>query len=341
MKKIFMSVTIMAVLLLSGCSSSDVRSSSETTSIASSEQTEEETSSADEIDEIQFGYDTASEDMDTYVYDGETLAVPFKLQVGKDTDHDVGFLVFIGGVVQHYSIEYADGSISEESTMQRFELSQKGEQKFTFLIHPNIGRKGDKLGIYICSVIYPSFQPESIEQPSYQYYGSLAQVVPQQVKFDADAQAEERKFQTAENGLDLTDDVLNSIEMFSSQSAQEALEDNLYVQMYQKNVDETVVKSENGKITLHLQLCGGVDGIYNTTIFINHEPVSIDGMEYIQSEITANKMSECEITLDVSDYEYLNTIYAVTVPADDAYLDYYPVEKTDSTLLVNDLKQED
>lgn len=340
MKRVFISAVIVVLLFVSGCGSLDVRNSSESAALNPTEQAEESGLDEGQSDEIKFGYSTESEDMDVYLYNGETLNVPFQLEVGKATGHDVGFLIFIGGVAQSYSVQYADGSVSEEGVMQRFKLSEEGKQTFSFLINPSVGKKGDKLGIYVCGMIYPSFQPDDVEQPSYQYYGSLSQVVPQQVKFEADSKNNGIQVMKAENGLDLTDEIINSIKMFSSEETEEILKGNLYGQLYQNSESEPLIESDNGKITLHLQLYGGVEGIYNTTIFINHEPVTIDGMDCIQSQMTANKMSVCEITLDISDYEYLNTIYAVTVPADDAYLDSYPAEKTNSRLLVNKLKQE-
>ena len=340
MKRVFIVAVIAVILIISGCGSSDVRDSSEPVSLNLAEQAEESGLDESQSDEIKFGYDTESEDMDVYLYNGETINVPFQLEVGKATGHDVGFLVFIGGVVQHYSVQYADGSVSEEGIMQRFELLEEGKQTFSFLVNPSVGKKGDKLGIYVCGIIYPSFRPDDVEQPSYQYFGSLSQVVPQQVKFETDSENNGIQFAESENGLELTDEIINSIKMFSSKETEETLKDNLYVRLYQKSEGESLIESDNGKITLHLQLYGGVEGIYNTTIFINHEPVAIDGMDCIRSQMKANKMSECEITLDISDYGHLNTIYAITVPADDAYLNFYPVEKTTSRLLVNKLKQE-
>lgn len=344
MKHIFLVLSITAVLFFSGCSSTDVRKQNEGTAADTSSQNEEIDNGGDNIidnnkDELRFGFDSEGEDMDVYIYDGDKVRIPFSLDVAKATGHDVGFLVFIDGIVQKYAIEYADGRLSDENIMQLFKLDKEEEQKFTIQVTPNVGKKGEKYGVYVCGIIYPSFQPQSIEEPSYGYFGSLNQVVPQQIKFEKDAPESSHTFLTMENGLELPDHVKDSILMFSTLSIEETLEDTLFFEMYQDSENETSMISKEGKITLHLWLCGGINGIYNTTIFINNEPVTVNGKDCIQSELKANKMSECEVTLDISDYDGLNTIYAITVPADAGYLEYRSIEKSKSRLLVNDLKQ--
>ena len=333
MKKLF-TVVIMMVLI-SGCGPSDVRDTVDTETYETVA-VQEELITLDTVDEFLFGFDTDSENMNVYEYNGEALSIPFHLDVERATGHDVGFLVFIGGVLQEYAVQYEDGSISDTDTMQKFVLSETGQQKFKFVVTPNVGKSGDKMGIYVCSVIYPSFQPDSVEQPSYLYYGSHAQVTPQQVKFYADAPIVKQQAAVSEDGLELSEEVVNSITLFSTESITETLAGNLYVELYQKDSDETYMIGQDGEVTLHLQLYGGVEGIYYTTLFVNNKPVQINRKDYIRSDMAVDRMSEYEFTLDISDYNELNTIYAVTVPADDAYLEWYRVEKTGSCLLVND-----
>ncbi|RDU24896.1 hypothetical protein [Anaerosacchariphilus polymeriproducens] len=337
MKRLLLCLCAALSIYMAGCRADDVRDSSKETNIsAKSEQTEETSSKTEKQDEISFGYiANGSGEMNVYNYDGDTIEVPFSFTALNKTGHDIGFLVFIDGKLQRYTVKYSDGTISDETMMQKFYCDGKGKQQFSFEILPNTGKKGDKLGIYVCAIVYPSFKPKNAEQPSYQYYGSLSQVVPQQVTFNADVPKEEIKYIETKDGLKLTEDITKYIEYFSAKSVQEALENNTYVNLYQKSLDENKIYSEDGKVTLHLQLYGGVDGIYNTTIFVNNQPITIDGADFIKTEMKANKMAECEITLDLDNLDELNTIYAVSVPADNAYLDYAPVTKTNSVLMIN------
>lgn len=352
MRKLWI-IYILVILVLFGCTAYDVRDTSSSEAMIASEGVNTSTiidtnSDATENsedwmlrDQITYGFvkdDDSVGIMSVFEYNGETLSIPFMFETLTATGHDAGLLVFIGGVPQSYSIEYADGTISEKNVMQKIPLTEEGKMEFNLLIDPNIGKKGDKLGIYVCNIIYPSFQPDQVEEPSYQYYGSLAQLVPQQIKFEVDAQTKNASMIYAKNGMELSEDITNAILAFSN-SIEENLDENYYVELYQNTRDELVMTSENGKIKLHLIWYGGVEGIYNTIIFINNEPVSIEGMNSIQVEAKRNKMSLCDITLDISDYDYLNTIYAIAVPSDDSYLEYSRIAKTNSKLLANDLKK--
>lgn len=167
MKKQIICMCIIFSMIFSGCMVSDVRTSENNTQIESEEdtsnmQTKNENDDDDEEDAVSFGYDETDESaaMDTYVYTGDALSVPYHLQAQKATGHDVGFLIFIDGVCQKYSVKEDTGEVTEEEYMHRFTLSDTNEKKFTFLIQPNIGKKGDKKGIYVCGIIYPGFQPE-------------------------------------------------------------------------------------------------------------------------------------------------------------------------------------
>ncbi len=338
-KNIFL-LALLVFICLTGCSGNDIRkhSSSSGKDIVPELADLPSEGPAEEIrDSFSFGYVSESDEgnMDTYIYNKEYIEVPFWLEVKADTGRDVGFLVFINGVLQNYSIK--EEKDRKEDTMQLFSLDKCEEKKYTFLIRPDIGCKGEKVGIYICGIMYPSFQPESEKSPSYQYFGKLSQVVPQQVYFDKEVSGNNISFVKSIDGMKISEEVINAIKMFSVKSVEETLDNSVYVQLYQKSINETVIKAENGKVRLKLKLYGGVEGKYRTTIFVNNKPVQIDGKDAVESILSVKKMSEYEFELDLSKYGKMNTIYAITVPADDAYLEIIRrCEKSDSRLLVNE-----
>jgi PAS domain-containing protein len=197
-----------------------------------------------------------------------------------------------------------------------------------------VGKAGDKVGIYICGIIYPGFQPESEEEPSYQYYGKLLQTVPQQVRFEADAKAGEQEALFTVDGQAIPEEIENTYEAIFGVSLADAVSGQGYVELYKEDSEEAYITGEPGELTLHFQMYGGEAGTYRTTVFVNHEPVMVDGKDYIETQLEENTMSQCDVTLDVSGLSERNTIYAVTVPADENYLEYGDVLKTASRLLV-------
>lgn len=338
MKKQIICMSIIFSMIFSGCMTSDVRTSGNNTQTESEGNTSnvQTKNNDDEEDEVSFGYDEIDESaaMDTYVYTGENLLVPYHLQAQKATGHDVGFLIFIDGVCQKYSIIDESGEVTEETYMHRFTLSDTNDKKFTFLIQPNVGKKGDKKGIYVCGIIYPKFQPKSKDEPSYQYYGNIFQTVPQQVRFEADSKNNDKQEAVySSDGKDIPKEIKNAYEALFGVSIDESDSNQANVELFKEDSDEAYIEEKSENVVLHFQMYGGKAGKYRTTLFINHEPVLIDGKNYIETEYKSKTMSTYDMNLDVSKIPQNSTIYAITVPADQNYLEYEDVKKTSSKLL--------
>lgn len=322
-----------------GCSNQDVRKDMEqieVTSKPATEQEEKPINKQGEEDEIGYGYRNISPNtvMEVFEYNGEPIEIPYYLSVRMATGHDVGFVIFIGGVQQEYSIIYADGTVSDKGRMHLFPLDERKEEEFTICVEPNIGKAGEKLGIYMCSIIYPSFQPESEAEPSYQYFGQLGQNSPQQVKFNVDAERKKYDFAQTENGQKIPKDLLELYDIYDTKSLK-SLDGFASIEFYEIEREEAYMKAKNGKLSLNLDVFGGVQRKYYVTVYINHQPVLVDGKDMIEVDLEKNTMSTYKFDLDVSEYGEYSTIYAILVPADESYLDAAQVCISGSKLVVN------
>lgn len=338
MKKIIICMSIIFSMIFSACMTSDVRTYEKNTQKLSEEETSDMQTNtvSEEVDEVCFGYDEIDESvsMETYVYTGEALSIPFHLQAQKATNHDIGFLIFIDGVCQKYSIKDDSGKVTEEEYMHRFTLSDTNDKKFSFLIQPSNGKKGDKKGVYVCGIIYPGFQPKDKTEPSYQYFGKLSQTVPQQVRFDADAKKNEKQqVAYSTNEKEIPEEIKNTFEALFGVSIEESDGCQATVELYKDDRDENYIEEKSESALLHFEMYGGKTGKYRTTIFVNHEPVLVDGKNYIETEYKEKTMSTYDINLDVSKIPQNSTIYAITVPADRNYLEEEAVNQTSCKLL--------
>jgi len=77
------------------------------------------------------------------------------------------------------------------------------------------------------------------------------------------------------------------------------------------------------KLSLNFRIYGGPEIEYNTTIFVNHKPVRIMNSDYLAAKIEKGKMCTFDLELDISDYERLNTIYAISIRQEKAILQTY------------------
>ena len=336
-KKIIIICTVISTLFM-GCTSADVRTSENKTQNQNEEVTD--TQAGDElmdgVDNVSFGYDVAddSDDMSTFVYSGDTISVPFFYRAECATGREFGFFVFIDGICQKYSIKDESGETTAPEYVHRFTMSDTNENKFTFLIEPNVGKKGDKKSIYICGIINPDFKPESKEEPSYQYFGSLSQTVPQQVRFDADVpNGGEQQAVYSSDRNEIPQEIKDRYEAVFGTSIDENSSGQMSVDLFKSDRQEFYIEEKSNTLALHLQMYAGKEGLYRTMIFVDNEPILIDGKNYIETDYKDKTMSEYDIKLDVSNFSQISTIYAITVPADQNYLDYVPAVKTDSKML--------
>ena len=79
------------------------------------------------------------------------------------------------------------------------------------------------------------------------------------------------------------------------------------------------------------------------TVFVNHEPIAVDGHPDFIFDAEYGMKTSVPITLDVSSYPRRNTLYAVTVPVGDlTRIRFHEgiFAQSDRLLLINDLADE-
>ena len=68
---------------------------------------------------------------------------------------------------------------------------------------------------------------------------------------------------------------------------------------------------------------------------INHQPVQLNGADYLSVRTVKNQMVEATFQIDTSALGALNTVYAIAVTPEDGELEINNPVKTASVLLVN------
>ena len=84
-----------------------------------------------------------------------------------------------------------------------------------------------------------------------------------------------------------------------------------------------------------MKIDGGPEAEFNITLFINHQPVQLNGADYLSVRTVKNQMVEATFQIDTSALGALNTVYAIAVTPEDGELEINNPVKTASVLLVN------
>ena len=273
----------------------------------------------------------------TFTYDGEPIQLSCYIH-GSGSDTEVGLMLFLDGVPQPYQIiktsQQEDApETGQEVLMSKHRVSSDGRIEFTVSFTPVTGSAGDELGLVEVTLWEPSFVPKT-ENERFGLYQSAGFNTPLTVlmKTDAPQQAEDYAAEVVTEPIPPSEKKeINEL----NPSGRTSPQFNLYTGEF--NWATAALFTKNGKIDLALSGWGGIEADYRVTVFVNHQPVSIAGHPNFLLRTHYDQISTYKFTLDVHDYDRLNTLYAVVVPIGQSSknLEINPWKST-SVLLIND-----
>ncbi len=272
----------------------------------------DQASSAMEVGSFSYGW---PDERDVFTYSGQPLEIPFRLMgTMAGTPQEIGLLLFVDGIAQPYCAVFADGSELTEAYMQTFRLEQGVDNIFDLVFQPVTGKAGDNLSIQAVAILAPSYLPQGAENPNYGFYHSANITIPLRIAFEKDAPAEKKK--EAANSCEIVDipkSIADSDEIFGLENSRDT---NSYLSVIPTDDENSsVIYAKDGTATFKVRLYGGPEADHNITVFVNHQPVQIDKADYLAVRTQKDKMLEATITLDVSVFGEIGTIYAIASSA--------------------------
>ena len=258
-----------------------------------------------------------------YEYNGGEFVLDYQFSVEGNLD-SIGFLLFVDGKPQAYKV---NDTGAEYEYLHCFQTSEKHEEKFSFVFTPDTGKKGDTLNMTVMSVTRPDFQPDMKETSSYGWYHQSFERVLK-LHFNEDAQEND-----SINGESITAfrDVSISEEKVTSSFIEnelmragwngvtmDTLDNSVY---WTLDYDGEVVYDNinlTGKDTLIVRytLCGTPGARYGISFFLNHKPISFDGVVSCDVTLSKGNVWIVEATIDTAKLDGFNTFYATAVAAD-------------------------
>lgn len=235
----------------------------------------------------------------------------------------VGMLLFLNGEPQQYKIK----DKSETTDYYHSFLIQKEEEEMDFTISfiPNQGKKGETLNLTVVAIYNADYQPDMKKTTSFGFYhNALPELY--QLTFRADAEKEENAYK---NVVDLLMNSHISTKKITNQFLTEELPqrgyDGFTMEMLKENmcylVDcdnqmliDNIDITNKKKLHITYRMVGGENTNWKTTFFINHEPVSENGVFSYKAEMTKGNIWILDVEVDTSKLRKINTFYAVSVP---------------------------
>lgn len=266
-----------------------------------------------------------------YTYQGEPLEVPFSITgASPGATSEIGVLLFVDGVVQPYSAVYADGTVLEEKAMQIFKLDYEQKEDFDLVFQPVTGSAGETVPIMVVTILEPSFVAEGPDNPRYGYYHQESATTSRQITFEVDAP--EQTLAIANTAYEVTDIPQDVLDTLAAWGAMDTLDITATLSLGEG--DDSYIQTDGKTATVTVRLYGGPEADFNITLFVNHQPVPLDGADYLAVRTVKNQMVEATFQIDTSELGELGTIYAIAATPEDGELEINNPIKTTSMLFV-------
>ena len=258
-----------------------------------------------------------------YEYNGGEFVLDYQFSSEGKLD-SIGFLLFLDGKPQAYKV---NDTGAEYEYLHCFQLSEKHEEKFSFVFTPDTGKKGDTLNMTVMSVTRPDFRPDMKETSSYGWYHqSFERVLKLHFNEDApdsdsacgesiaafrDVRISEEKITSSFVENELVKGGWNGVTM-------DTLDSGVYwtIAYDGESVYDNINLTGKDTLTLRYTLCGTAGARYGISFFLDHKPISFE--EAVSYDVTLSKGNVwvIEATIDTAKLDDFHTFYATAVAAD-------------------------
>ena len=258
-----------------------------------------------------------------YEYKGGEFVLDYQFSAEGKMD-SIGFLLFLDGKPQAYKV---DDTGAEYEYLHCFRISEKHEEKFSFVFTPDTGKKGDTLNMTVMSVTRPDFRPDMKETSSYGWYHqSFERVLKLHFNEDApdgdsaggesiaafrDVRISEEKITSSFVENELVKAGWNGVTM-------DTLDNGVYWTIVYdgESVYDNIDLTGKDTLTLRYTLCGTAGARYGISFFLDHKPIYFE--EAVSYDVTLSKGNVwvIEATIDTAKLDGFHTFYATAVAAD-------------------------
>lgn len=253
------------------------------------------------------------------IFDGNPIERSIRF-FGAEGINEYGYFLLVNGFIQPYQVIETNQRIdppplNQELTMARLNVPDGDEVEMTVSFTPSTGQIGDKLCLASFIVNYPDFIPESeVENspPSLSRYVKLLGGYSRPLAIVMEENSD-NSLSSLNVGPDVSQDERSQME-----------KDTDAPQFYLYSQDDPsktkwpqLLNTDNGKLNLTFSVIGGQEQDYRVTVFVNAQPVEIEGYGSFLIHTQLDKMVSHSFTLDFSGYDQPSTVFAILVSVTD------------------------
>lgn len=249
-------------------------------------------------------------------YSGGEMEINFSATTYTEaSERSDGYMIFIGGTPQVITLNGSEPSIMATEVGKD---SETKECKITFtprLTKEDIDNKDD-LKMTIVDIANPLYLTAGrVEKFDYEH--SIAVASQRTFKLEGECEIAEL---ISDSSFELFSESEPAVKKYMRESLQRLEEkDTVRFELYSKEkADKPIIK--DGKADIALLLYGGkqTNAVYKVFFYVNHEPVKVDGCDYITAELKEGFVAKYSVTID--DLKERDFVYAIAISESDANL---------------------
>jgi len=299
----------------------------------------------EEIGAFSFGplLDVELDELIQFEYNGEEIRIPYHVEGwGEDIVSELGLFFFVDGLPQAMRLETLEGELLRENAyMHNFALAFQERAEFYVVFTPISGEIDERVGLIAGAILMPEFMPDSIDNPIFGIFHSLTATIPAEILISSE---------TAGNFIEYSDAYLELVplELLTNEEVGSYVDEAFESQLtHLPNIGllpsegelqldyEGVIFADDGQVTIRLFVYGGQEVTNRITLFINHQPVQVNGVDFIEVEMEVGQMAVIDLILDVDELSHFSSLYAIMMTTGEDY-HVQDIFKTRTLLLVSE-----
>jgi len=340
MRKNLLITILIIMLVISGCNDGYVEQGDMGQSEKNHEEMLDEFNEEDDIiteSSGMLGFGFTEESPNIFDYNGENIEIPYYIEnMGKEGERNakVGLVLFVNGESQPFSVMEKGKTIMKESIMQKFNLSVGERKEITLSFSPVSGQKGEDIGVIPATIWNPDYIPQNNENPNFGNCLQLSANIPLTIRMRHDSKNSHKLIDASAQLMDIPEEILAKYEGVEANGVYDILDNSMGFDIVPSEKDKRLLKAKEGKIELILNIYGGAQVTNKITLFLNNNPIVINGGNYVQVDMKKGKMWQIKLTLDAKDCKEKNTIYAVAMTSGNDY-EVQDIKQAEALLLLN------
>lgn len=334
MKKLILYfMTLLPFLLLTGCSTID--------------EPDDEVL-FEELGAYAFGplLDVEIDELIQFEYVGEEIRIPYRVEGhAQGITSEFGWFLLVDALPQLTRLETFEGEIlSEEAYMHHFALDFSQWQDFYVILQPSHGEAGTRVGMIAGALLRPDFMPENLENPSFDIFHALTATIPAEILIERNTVNSARGYTHTElESIPEEVIVLEEASLQEGESFEEILVQFPRIGLFPKESEldvhfSGIIPASGGQVDLRMFVYGGHAVTSRITLFVNHQPVQVNGADFVEIEMEVGQIAVVDLTLYVDELFHFNSLYAIMMTTGEDYL-IQDIAKTRTLLLVNESEE--